>query len=52
MKRLLKVGFFLLAMAALAHAQDHTQGTGDDHRPSKRHPNILFIIMDDVGIDR
>jgi hypothetical protein len=64
-KQLLKLSFLLLALAALGHAQDHNQGKNvegrsggdgdsgsEERRSSKRHPNILFIIMDDVGIDQ
>ena len=43
---------FVLVFLALAHAQDHSQDRDDEHHSFKGHPNILFIIMDDVGIDQ
>ncbi len=64
MKNLFKVSLLILLFSTLTHAQDHKQGKDNDdrsrgggdsseeQRSSKRRPNILFIIMDDVGIDQ
>ena len=55
MKKLFELSLLILALAGSAHAQDHKQSkneSSEEHRSSKRRPNILFIIMDDVGIDQ
>lgn len=47
--RTTRLASVLITVAALAL----TQGTGAEHRPDRTgRPNILFIILDDVGIDQ
>jgi hypothetical protein len=42
----------LLAAASAALALAACSGGGDAARPSANPPNILFVVMDDVGIDQ